>query len=139
MCEHEVVAERSGVTDWLLSALVAVLLAALGVAAGLAPHRQHDRAGAAEQRQLVAAAGAIRGTTVVSSEHHTVGYADRLETCAAEASVRLRTPASPAAVLQALGASRLAHVEVDPVAGHLLRARAYRTFGLNPFDWSCWQ
>ena len=131
---------KPGLSDHLLSALVAGGLAAVLFGAGLPAHLQHAHVANHEKAALLAVAGTLRGVPVVpgSAESETIGYADVKEGCAARASVELSTNMSPSTVLSLFAGHGLPHLGAELVVHHRIRIETVRTFGLNPLDWSCW-
>lgn len=137
------------VPESVRTALVSAVVAAAAVAASLGVclplHLTHSRVARAQQRVLVDAARGLGGASVVarSAEHHTTGYADLApggeQTCAAEASLLVRTAESPEQVRAALGGTPLPNLVVIRTGRSTVRIQIFQPFGENPFDWSCWQ
>lgn len=129
------------VVDHALSAALALVVAAVMFGCGLPTHLEHGAAGRRQERALLRAVQAVPDVQLIagSATHRTIGYADVRESCAAKTTVDVRSVLGVDLVRSRLAGRMLPHLDVEPIGDNKLRVQTLQTFGLNPFDWSCWQ
>ena len=144
LASGEVLRKTGHVPESLRSLCYSTLIAAAIVATffglGYRFHEQHRHVAGRLRLALSSAVAPFHGSHI---EDHVLGYADfsagGQEGCAAEASARLHTSASPEQVRAALEPARMPNLNVDRLTRTTVRVAIYRTFGENALDWSCWR
>ena len=129
------------VVDLALSAALALVVAAVMFGCGLPTHLEHGAAGRRQERALLRAVQAVPDVQLMAGRvrHMTIGYADVRESCAAQTAVDIRSALGVDLVRSRFAGRMLPHLDVQLIGRNELRVRTLQTFGLNPFDWSCWK